>query len=191
MKTTISLRLLASALVLVAWPLPAAPVSNGIAAVVNGEIVTYYEINNDRQYHRDEVQARTQYHDAELSAHLKQLKLDTLDRLIDERLIIQDFKDRGGAYPDSFLDGQIQRTIDEQSGGSEARFSTTLAKFGETREEYRNALYDDAILKWETRENVDKKVVPTAKEDEAKQRDKLRAAWIASLRANAYIEKLL
>jgi hypothetical protein len=188
----ISLRWLASALALplAAWPLRAEPVSsNGIAATVNGEIITYYEILTDRQYRHDDALARVQYHDAELKAHLRQLKLATRERLIDERLIIQDFKVRGGTYSDSYLDGEIQSVIDEHYGGSEARFSTILAKFGETREEYREGLYTHDVVYWQTKENVDKKVLPTTTiDDAAKQRDKLRAKWIDSLKINAFIE---
>lgn len=195
MKTTISLRLLACVLAASLWPalprLSAAPLPDGIAAIVNGEIITHYEIETDRRYQHEEKQARAQYHDAELTAHLQQLRLATCERLIDERLIIQDFKRRGGSYSDSYLDDGISRTINEHYDGSEARFNSSLAGFGETREEYRDGLYDYDIVYWQTKENVDTKVLPTiTREDAARQRAKLRAAWIASLRSDAYIEKM-
>jgi len=117
-------------------PLLAAPL-NGLAAVVNGKVVTRSDVQNEvmaqsqalfRQYGNDPTA---------LKGKLEELKGDALDALIENELILSEFESAGGAIKAEFIDEKINTIIRKSYDGDRQAFLKALSQFGMTLKEFR------------------------------------------------------
>jgi peptidyl-prolyl cis-trans isomerase SurA len=99
-------------------------VINGIAAVVNGDVITYSQVR-ELSAPREKL-LRTQYTGAELEKGLKETREAALKDLIDRRLIIQSFQKEKFQIPDHFVEEQVHGIIKESFGGDRNTFIKTL-----------------------------------------------------------------
>jgi parvulin-like peptidyl-prolyl isomerase len=99
-------------------------VINGIAALVNGDVITYSQVR-ELSAPREKL-LRSQYAGAELEKALKEVREAALKDLIDRRLIIQAFKKEKYEIPDHFVEEQMRGIIKEAFGGDRNTFIKTL-----------------------------------------------------------------
>lgn len=97
---------------------------DGIAAVVNGDIITYSQVRSvcaprEKLLHQ-------QYRGEELVAKIKEAREAGLKDLIDRQLIIQAFKKESFQIPDHFIDMRMHEIIRENFGGDRNTFIKTL-----------------------------------------------------------------
>lgn len=112
--------------------------SNGIAAVVNGRVITKSEV-------RDAVTAQeqmlaVQLHDdpSTLQRELSHLHATALDSLIDRELILAEFKRIGASIKSQWVDDDIATIIRESFKGNRDAFVKELAKNGMTMKKFRD-----------------------------------------------------
>jgi peptidyl-prolyl cis-trans isomerase SurA len=110
---------------------------NGIAAVVNGKVITKSEV-------REAVEAQTQMlriqfreEPDKLQKELADLKGKALDNLIDRELILGEFKKLGGVIKPQYVDDDINQIVREGFKGNRDAFVTELAKSGMTMKKFR------------------------------------------------------
>jgi hypothetical protein len=156
---------------------------NTILALVDDDPITIEDIAFDRQDWTEEADCRAKYQEPDLTTHLKEVRLKTLNRLIEVRLIVQEFDREGLYFSDTQIDDRADNVVQKEYGGSEDQFHADLAKRGETLEEYRTFLREQCIVQYMTTENVDKKAPST----DPAPHELLRQAWIKSLRDKAYL----
>lgn len=99
-------------------------VINGIAAIVNGDVITYSQVR-ELSAPREKL-LRSQYTGQELEKALKEAREAALKDLIDRRLIIQAFQKEKFQIPDHFVDEQVHGIIKESFGGDRNTFIKTL-----------------------------------------------------------------
>ncbi len=99
-------------------------VINGIAAVVNGDVIAYSQVR-ELSAPREKL-LRSQYTGQELEKMLKEAREAALKDLIDRRLIIQAFQKEKYEIPDHFVDQQVHEIIRESFGGDRNTFIKTL-----------------------------------------------------------------
>ena len=99
-------------------------VINGIAAVVNGDVITYSQVR-ELSAPREKL-LRSQYTGEELEKALKEAREAALKDLIDRRLIIQAFQKEKYQIPDHFVEEQVHGIIKESFGGDRNTFIKTL-----------------------------------------------------------------
>jgi parvulin-like peptidyl-prolyl isomerase len=99
-------------------------VINGIAAVVNGDVITYSQVR-ELSAPREKL-LRSQYAGEELEKQLKEAREAALKDLIDKRLIIQAFQKEKFEIPDHFVEEQVRGIIKEAFGGDRNTFIKTL-----------------------------------------------------------------
>jgi peptidyl-prolyl cis-trans isomerase SurA len=99
-------------------------VINGIAAVVNGDVITYSQVR-ELSEPREKL-LRSQYAGQELEKQLKEAREAALKDLIDKRLIIQAFQKEKYEIPDHFVEEQVRGIIKESFGGDRNTFIKTL-----------------------------------------------------------------
>jgi parvulin-like peptidyl-prolyl isomerase len=97
---------------------------DGIAAVVNGEIITFSQVRGLVQPR--EKLLRTQFTGDELVAKIKEAREAALKDLIDRQLIIQAFKKESYQIPDHYVDERMHEIIRENFGGDRNTFIKTL-----------------------------------------------------------------
>jgi len=110
-----------------------AEVIDGIAALVNNDVVTISQV-------RELVGARERslrqiYSGNELRSKLEEVRLAAIKDLIDRQLILQEFKklqEKGASIPDYVIDDRVQTIIREEFGGDRSAFIRTLQAQGYT-----------------------------------------------------------
>jgi peptidyl-prolyl cis-trans isomerase SurA len=126
---------------------------NWLTALVNDVPITYKEI--DERTADEERLLRYQYQNKPQIRETKvaQLKSDVLSLLIENQLILHEFKTAGYQLPQSIIDDYIRATIREEFGTRVAMIKT-LADKGTTYEAYRKRLQEDYIIKGMIFKNV-------------------------------------
>ena len=101
-----------------------AQVVDGIAAVVNGEVITYSQVRS-LSAPREKL-LRSQFTGKDLEKKLIEVRELALKDLIDRRLIIQAFKKESYQIPDHIVDQRVHDIIRESFGGDRNTFIKTL-----------------------------------------------------------------
>jgi peptidyl-prolyl cis-trans isomerase SurA len=124
-----------------------AQVIDGIAAVVNGDVITYSQL---REWIGARERAlRSAYQGAELETKLKEIRLAALKDLVDRQLILQEFKKKekdGATIPSYVLDDRVQTIIREEFGGDRSAFVRTLKSQGYTITKFKEIERDKIIV---------------------------------------------
>lgn len=122
-------------------------VIDGIAAVVNGDVITYSQV-------RDLIGARERalrgsYQGQELANKVKEMRLAALKDLVDRQLILQEFRKKekeGATIPTYVIDDRIQTIIREEFGGDRSAFVRTLRSQGYTVTKFKEVERDKIIV---------------------------------------------
>jgi peptidyl-prolyl cis-trans isomerase SurA len=101
-----------------------AQVVDGIAAVVNGDVITYSQVRA-LSAPREKL-LRQQLTGKDLDNKLIELRQAALKDLIDRRLVIQAFKKESYQIPDHIVDERVHEIIRESFGGDRNTFIKTL-----------------------------------------------------------------
>jgi parvulin-like peptidyl-prolyl isomerase len=125
---------------------------DGIAAVVNGDIITYSEVR-DVVGPREKL-LRSQYSGQELIDKIKEARRAALQDLIDRQLIIQDFNKEKFQIPPHFIDEHVDATIRESFGGDRNTFIKTLQAQNYTLSKFRDLERDKIIVQAWRAKNV-------------------------------------
>jgi peptidyl-prolyl cis-trans isomerase SurA len=128
-------------------------VINGIAAVVNKDVITYSEVRVLSA--PKEKLLRDQYHGEELLAKIKEARDAALKDLIDRQLIIQAFKKEGFQIPDHYLDQRVQDIIRDNFNGDRHTFIKTLEAQTYTLGEFKKLETDKMIVQAMRHKNVE------------------------------------
>jgi peptidyl-prolyl cis-trans isomerase SurA len=140
-------------------------VIDGVAAVVNGEIITYSQVR--QLVAPREKLLRSQYHDQELVNKIKEAREAALKDLVDRQLIIQAFKKDNFQIPDHYVDERMHEIIRESFGGDRNTFIKTLEAQNYTLGEFKKMESEKMIVQAMRSKNVKLNVLASpAKVDE-------------------------
>ena len=136
--------LAAAAFFHLAGPARGQAVLDGIAAVVNNEVVTFSQVR-ELVASKEKAAADT-YKGEELVAKIKEIRTAAINDLIDRQLILQEFKGKGFQIPDYFIDERVTTIVREEFGNDRSAFIRTLAAQGFTLERFRELEKDKIIV---------------------------------------------
>lgn len=144
-----------------ASPVREAPV-DGYAAIVNDRVITVGDVLELIQ--PTELQLRDAYDGAELEAKRDEAYATGRDLLIEQALILEEFKKQGGQIPDRLVNDRINEFVFERFQNDRARFLAALAEEQVTVDEWRDRIRERIIVSVLRRQEVfDKiKVAPGA-----------------------------
>lgn len=135
------------ALVLLASaPLPVhgQEVLDGIAAVVNDEVVTFSQVRE--MVGPRERQIRESLKGEAMVEKIKELRLQAVNDLIDRQLVLQEFKKNKFTIPDHVVEDRVQAITREEFGGDRAAFIRTLNAQGYTLDRFRQIELEKIIV---------------------------------------------
>jgi peptidyl-prolyl cis-trans isomerase SurA len=107
-----------------------AEVIDGIAAVVNSDVITYSQVRELIGARERALRASLQ--GEELANQIKEIRFAALKDLIDRQLILQEFKKKGLTIPSHLLEDRVQDIIRKEFGGDRSAFVRTLKSQGYT-----------------------------------------------------------
>jgi len=119
-------------------------VVDGIAAIVNGEVITYSQVRS-LSAPREKL-LRSQLTGKDLESKLLELRQLALRDLVDRRLVIQAFKKESYQIPDHFVDQRMQEIIRESFGGDRNTFVKTLEAQNYTLGEFKQKEMERMIV---------------------------------------------
>lgn len=127
-------------------------VVDGVAAVVNGQVVTISQLR-DLIGGRERA-VREAYSGSELEEKVKELRAGALKDLIDRELILQEFKKRKLAIPPYVVDNRVNEVIREEFGGDRAAFVRTLRAQGYSLTQFKEIEHDKIVVQAMRQANV-------------------------------------
>jgi peptidyl-prolyl cis-trans isomerase SurA len=125
---------------------------DGIAAIVNGDVITYSQVRS-LSMPREKVLS-AQFHGEELVNKIKEIRTAALQDLIDRQLIIQAFKKESYQIPDHFVDERVHEIIQESFGGDRNTFIKTLEAQNYTLGEFKKMESERIIVQAMRSKNV-------------------------------------
>lgn len=117
---------------------------DGIAAVVNSNIITYGQVRELLMFRQRSLSEN--YRGDELRDKMKESQDAALKDLVDRQLIIDSFKEQGFQIPDHIIQDQINKIIREEFGGDRTAFVRTLKAQGFTLPRFREIERDKIIV---------------------------------------------
>lgn len=137
-------------------------VLNGIAAVVNDQVITFSQVRE--LVGAKEQGARQQFQGDALVERIKEIRIQAINDLIDRELILQEFKKQGFKIPDYFLDERINTIVREEFGGDRQAFVRTIEAQGYSLARFKEMEREKIIVLEMNRAAVKQSViVPEAK----------------------------
>ena len=119
-------------------------VLNGVAAVVNEDVVTYSQVRELTG--ALETSLRANFSGNALTDHIKEVRLRALNDLIDRQLILQEFKKMKGQIPPHAIEDRVNVIIREEFGGDKSAFLRTIAAQGFTLDRIRKMEEEKIIV---------------------------------------------
>ena len=110
---------------------------NGIAAVVNGKVITKSEVADAIAAQRQMIGMRYRDNPMQAQRELAELDKTSLSSLIDRELVLGEFTKMGGTIKPQYVDDDINTLIREQFKGDRDNFVVELAKTGMTMKKFR------------------------------------------------------
>jgi peptidyl-prolyl cis-trans isomerase SurA len=127
-------------------------VVDGVAAVVNGDVITYSQVRG--LVGPREKLLRAQYNGEELVKKIKETREAALRDLIDRQLIIQAFKKENFQVPDHFVEDRMHDIIRTDFGGDRNTFIKTLEAQNYTMGEFKKMETEKMIVQAMRAKNV-------------------------------------
>ena len=144
---------------LIASQTATADLVDGIAAVVNDDIITFTDVKDIVGQTEETLRKMYYADDPTLVKKLHEAQQEALDQLIERRLIIQQFNTKGGRVPDRLIEEDIQSTIDEQYGRDRSVFIKTLEALGLNLETYKERVRDKVIVHYMQQTEVGNEII--------------------------------
>lgn len=136
-----------------------AQVLDGVAAVVNDEVVTFSQVRELTASLENSL--KSNYTGTALAEKIKEVRVRAVNDLIDRQLIIQEFAKMKGRIPPHAVDDRINVLIREEFGGDRSAFLRTIAAQGFTLDRIRKMEEEKIIVSaMRSREIKNEPVIP-------------------------------
>ncbi len=125
---------------------------DGYAAKVNDRVITHGEVREALAPMLPELYRA--YQGDQLEDELEKAFAKTLNELVERALIMEAFKERGGAIPDQYVNDEIKRVIHDRFKGDAALFEQILTEQKKTRGEFMETIRKKMAVGMLTNEEV-------------------------------------
>lgn len=126
-----------------------------IIAIVNNDVITQKDFNDFVNFTR--VQLSREYNGRVLEEKIQAMKLDLLDKLIDDRLILQEANKEKIKIDENRVEGRINEV--KKRYPSDAEFQQDLAKQGLTQADIEQKLREQMLMYYIVEAKVRKKII--------------------------------
>lgn len=119
---------------------------NGIAAKVNGSVITKNEVALLLAPTYAQLATQFPRRGPEFELHFNEAREKILQELIDRRIILDEFKQLGANIRPNLIDEEVKRQIRELYNGNEAKFREELKKSRMTMDGYREMTREKMVV---------------------------------------------
>jgi peptidyl-prolyl cis-trans isomerase SurA len=135
-----------------------AEIASGITVIVHDSVITSYEVENFAGPGIEMAQRDFRNDRAGFERKLSGLLTNSMNQLIERRLIVQDFHDSGYNLPESLLEETVKDRIRERFGDRKTMTQTLKAQ-GITYEKFRQQIRDQIIVEALRAKNINSEVI--------------------------------
>lgn len=134
---------------------------NGIAVIVGERVITYKDLQLALEEDIEILERRFAGQPQTLAQKVTELQTERLQELIENQLVLQEFKRAGYIEPESFIKARIDEDI--RKYGDRLTLTKTLQAQGMTFEAYKTRIREREILRlmWQTKVPRDPLISPT------------------------------
>ena len=126
---------------------PAGPIEvNGIAAKVNGRVVTKNQVSFMLAPVYAQLTTQFPRRGPQFEAKFKETKANIVQELVDRQIILDEFKQLGASIRPNLIDEEIKRQMRELYNGDEVKFREELKRSRLTMEGYREMTREKMIV---------------------------------------------
>lgn len=130
-----------------AAPVPTGPVEvNGIAAKVNGQVITKNQVSFMLAPIFAQLKAQYPRRGSQFEAEFIKAKENVLQELIDRQIILDEFKQLGASIKPHIIDEEIKRQMRELYNGDETKFREELKRSRLTMDGYREMTREKMVV---------------------------------------------
>jgi peptidyl-prolyl cis-trans isomerase SurA len=123
--------------------------ADGIVAIAEDKVFTVDDVRREISPFIQQIQ-REAHSQEEFNQKLESLEDSIIQQLIDRVLIIKEFhKDEKRRIPESFVDNDMARRLNDQFDNDRSKFLAYLRAKGETLRDYRRDVEEDIIYQYE------------------------------------------
>lgn len=161
---------------------------DGYAAIVDQRVITIGDVMVS--IHEAFGRLQTRYGGDELEEKRRELFMSGLERMIDQALIIEEFKTMEGQIPDRAIDDRINDITFNEFNNDRAELLAALAKDGITLEEWRETIRERIIVSAMRRNAIgDRVIISPLQIREAYEKDQDRFQQPEQVRLNLIFVK--
>jgi peptidyl-prolyl cis-trans isomerase SurA len=131
---------------------------NGLKAVVHDSVVTYDQVERLTSQTLDVQLREYRNNPQELERRINAARAENLEKLLDQELILQEFKRAGYSLPENVLDELVREKIRSQFQ-DRATLTKTLQARGMTYEKFRQQVRDQFIVEALRQKNISSEVL--------------------------------
>jgi parvulin-like peptidyl-prolyl isomerase len=113
-----------------------ANVVNGVYVIVNDSVITYDQVESEILPMVETLATQYRSDPKGFDQKLQQIRREKLEQLVEDRLILHEFKTAGYVISESFLDDRIKDRIKKEYYGDRARLTRSLQQRGMSYEMY-------------------------------------------------------
>lgn len=135
-----------------------AELANAIQAIVNDAVITYHEVESLNQQTVDLVMRKYSDSRSLLETKLSDMQRENLDKLVEQQLILREFKTAGYSLPESVIDDLVQETIKAEFG-DRATLTKTLEARGMSYEKFRQQIKERFIVEQLRLKNISQEII--------------------------------
>jgi parvulin-like peptidyl-prolyl isomerase len=135
-----------------------AELANAIRAIVNDAVITYHEVDSLNQQTADLVVRKYGNSRSLLEKKINEMQNENLDKLVEQQLILHEFKTAGYSLPESVLDDLVQESI-KTDFGDRATLTKTLEARGMSYEKFRQQIKDRFIVAQLRLKNISSEII--------------------------------
>ena len=119
--------------------------SNGIAAIAEGQIITVEELRRELEpvIPRLRVESKNAQ---EFSKRIEELSKQVLQNMIDRIIIVKAAEEKGLLIPPSYIEQEYDDVLNRDFGGDRGRFLEYLKARGETARDFRTDIYKRVVV---------------------------------------------
>lgn len=126
---------------------PSGPVEvNGIAAKVNGRVITKNQVNFMLSPVYAQLVTQFPRRGAQFEAKFNETKKNIIQELIDRQIILDEFKQLGASIKPNLIDEEIKRQMRELYNGDEVKFREELRRSRLTMDGYREMTREKMVV---------------------------------------------
>ncbi|MDP4848145.1 MAG: peptidylprolyl isomerase [Akkermansiaceae bacterium] len=121
---------------------------NGIAAKVNGRIITKNEVSFMLAPRYAQLATQFPRRGPEFERQFNESREKIMQELVDRQIILSEFEQKSAAIKDNIIDEEVDRQIRELYNGNEAKFREELKKSRLTMDRYREITREKMVVEF-------------------------------------------